>query len=134
MSEAFIASDAAPLEAVHGELDRALDRFEDALKSLYNSGQHSSVANTLGSLALFFDRFNKPEVAATIYGACHGYGIMSMVIGLPEVVERVRGGLGEQLFAEALATGAAMELSDAIQYARHQIGLARLPRQETLLA
>ncbi len=134
MSEAFIASDAAPLEAVHGELDRALDRFEDALKSLYNSGQHSSVANTLGSLALFFDRFNKPEVAATIYGACHGYGILSMVIGLPEVVERLRSGLGEQLFAEALATGAAMELSDAVQYARHQIGLARLPRQETLLA
>ena len=56
---------------------------------------------------------------------CGSQAFGSLLIELPGVLARLRTVLGETLFDERVATGAAMEFADAIGYARHQIQLAR---------
>jgi tetratricopeptide (TPR) repeat protein len=122
--EGGIARDAAVLEAIHGELEEALSLFDTAIDSLHRAGSVAHLAETLGSLAVFFDRLARPEVAATVYGTTTHYGT-GFVTSLPSAVARVRTVLGEAAFDECTATGAAMELADAVAYAHRQIQLAR---------
>ena len=57
---------------------------------------------------MFFDSFDRPEIAATVYGARQ----------LPAAVDHLRSVLGASAFDERVATGAAMTLVDAVGYAR----------------
>ena len=121
--EAVIARDAAGLEAAHGTLDQGLALFDIAIESCHQAGNIGNLAVTLANLALFFDRHGQPETAATLYGTTMLYTNTVMVTDWPERIEQLRTALGESRFDELSAVGAAMELADAVRYARHQIEL-----------
>ena len=75
---------------------------------------------------MFFDREDQFETAATIYGTSTRYGqTANWVVNGTATVEHLCAVLGPSVFDERVAEGAAMEPGDAVQYARHQIRLAR---------
>jgi predicted ATPase len=123
--EAAIAQEAAWLEALHGDLGQALALFDAAIDGLHRAGNGNSAASTLAVLAVCFDRLDRPDVAATIYGAGNKQAIVQYVVDLPAVLDHLRAALGDAAFDQCVATGAAMDLADAVGYARHHIELAR---------
>ncbi len=123
--EAIIARYAAGLEATHGEPEQALELFDSTLDMLDRAGNVANMAATLANLALFVDRVGRPDIAATVYGACSNYGIINTVVGLPDLVDRLCAKLADGAFEDCVTAGAAMELSDAVHYARRQIQLTR---------
>jgi tetratricopeptide (TPR) repeat protein len=126
MLEAAIALLAASLEALHGDPTQALALFDAALDSFQRGGNITNVAGSLSWLAECFDRFDRPDVAATLYGASTtNQATIHLVIGLPGAVARLRRLLGDAAFDQYAATGAAMDLADAVSYARRHIELAR---------
>ena len=122
--EANLAQDAARLEAVHGELDDALALFSKGINAFHHAGNVAFLAATFASLAMFFDRFERPEIAAKIYGASTRQASIGLVPHLPEVVVHLRSVLGEDTFDACVETGAAMELAEAVRYAQEQIHVA----------
>ncbi len=123
--EALTARDAAVLEAVHGDLETGLGLFETAIDAFHQAGTTTALVVTLGTLAVFFDRFEQPEIAATVYGTTTHHASTANVADLPAVVDHLRTVLGGDRFGECVATGASMELADAVRYARAQIQLVR---------
>jgi hypothetical protein len=123
--EAAIAQTSAGLEASHGDLGQALALFDASLDSVHRAGNVSSVGGALAHLAVCFDRLDRPDVAATLYGASTHQAIGLLVVDLPAVVDDLRAALGDAAFDQCAATGAAMNLADAVGYARHHIELAR---------
>ena len=122
--EANLAQDAARLEAVHGELDDALALFSKGIDAFHHAGNVAFLAATFASLAMFFDRFERPEIAATIYGASTRQASIGLVPHLPDVVAHLRSVLGEVTFDTCVAAGAAMEVAEAVRYAHEQIHVA----------
>ena len=116
--EAIIAAEAAGLEAVHGELEQALALFDTTIDSFHRAGNVANLADTLANLAVFFDRIERPEIAATVYGASTHHASIVMVTDLPAVVDHLRAVLGEIAFDRCVAAGAAMEPAEAVPYAR----------------
>jgi hypothetical protein len=121
---ANLAQDAARLEAVHGELGEALDLYDDAIESFHRAGNVAFLAATLASLAVFFDRFDHPEVAATVYGSSTRQASIGLVPRLTDAVAHLEAILGED-FARCVAAGAALETAEAVRHAHRQIQLAR---------
>ncbi len=121
--EGVIAREAAGLEAVHGQLEQGLIMFDSTIDSFRQAGDVGNVAATLANLALFFDRHGQPEIAATLYGSTTQHTSTLMVADWPERVGQLRTALGESRFDECTAVGAAMELADAVRYARRHIQL-----------
>jgi predicted ATPase/class 3 adenylate cyclase len=119
----------AGLEALHGDLGQALALIDAALDRTQRAGNVTSVAAALSFLAVCFDRFDRPDVAATLYGASTNQAISQYVVDLPAVVDHLRAALGDAAFDQCVAAGAAMDLADAVEYARHHVELAR--RQAT---
>jgi hypothetical protein len=120
-----IAQEAAGLEAIYGDLGQALALFDTALDSLQGTGNVTSVGATLAILAVCFDRFDRPDVAATLYGAGRPNFPRLYLFYLPAVVDHLRTALGDAAFDQCAATGANMDLAEAVGYARHHIELAR---------
>jgi hypothetical protein len=83
------------------------------------------VGTTLAYLVVCFDRFDQPDVAATLYGASTNWAVSQYVVELPAVVDHLRAALGDAAFDQCLATGAATDVTEAVGYARHHIDLAR---------
>jgi predicted ATPase len=124
--QATIASDAALLEAVHGDPEQALGLFDTAIVSLHRAGNVPALAMTLAYLAVYFDRLDRPDIAAILYGASiNPVQAIISIVDLPAVVDHLRAALGDAAFDQCADTGAAMNLADAIAYARHHIELAR---------
>ena len=123
--EGIIGREAAGLEAVHGEFEQALALFDTTIDSFHRAGNIPNLADTLAYMAVFFDRFERPEIAATVYGASTRHGIRTMVMDLPHVVDNLCAVLGQISFDRCVAAGAAMEPADAVQYAHRQIELTR---------
>ncbi len=125
--ETTIAPDAAALEAVHGDAGQALALTDTALDNLYRAGNVAILLMTFGYLAVCFDRLDRPDPAATLYGAAtnNPTDLSLYVLGLPALVDHLRAALGDAAFERCAATGAAMDLADAVAYARHHIQLAR---------
>ncbi len=128
LQEAIIARDAAGLEARHGRRDDALELFDSTIATYHRVGNHPGLAITLADLAVFFDRTVQSDIAATIYGSSTRYQSIVAAPGLPGVVEHLRAVLGDTLFDRCVETGAALDFGDAVAYARHQIRLARQPK------
>ena len=116
--EASLAQDAGLLEALHGELEQALALFDSAIDEYHRLGNVAGLGFTFTNLAVFFERLERPEIAATVYGASTHYSssIIS-VVDLANVVDHLRSRLGDTGFDECVANGVAMELADAVQYA-----------------
>jgi predicted ATPase/class 3 adenylate cyclase len=124
--EAAMAEEAAGLEAAHGDLGQALALFDASLDSVHRAGDVTSMSTTLTYLAVCFDRFDRPDVAATLYGASTtNQAIVQYVVDLPAMMDHLRVALGDAAFDQCATTGAAMDLADAVAYARHHIELAR---------
>src|SRR4029079_4032234 len=107
---ARIAQEAAVLEAVHGELEQAMDLLETTMDSHHRTGNHAALARTLAYVTVFFDRIQRPEVAATLYGL---HGDNSWVLELPAVAEHLRSVLDETEFERCLSAARAMGESEA---------------------
>jgi predicted ATPase/class 3 adenylate cyclase len=122
--EPLLAREAAGLEAVHGGREEALSLFDAAIESLHRAGNIPNLAFTLASLAVFFDRIDRPEAAATTYGASTKQAGIDDVVNLHGALEHLRSVLGAA-FGDCADTGAAMGLADAVRYARREIQLAR---------
>lgn len=125
--EPLIGQQAAGLEAVHGNLDQGLTLFDTTIDSWHQAGDFASLTATLAYLAVFFDRFERPEVAAFLFGSTN-HTTAFMPTELPAVAEHLRAVLGATRFDECVATGAAMELADAVRYAHHHIDNIRQHR------
>jgi predicted ATPase len=123
--EAAIAQNSAGLEAAHGDLRQGLALFDAALDSLHRAGNDTTLVGALAHLAVCFHRLDRPDVAATLYGASTNQALSRIVVDLPPVVDHLRAALGDAAFDQCAATGAAMDLADAVGYARHHIELAR---------
>jgi tetratricopeptide (TPR) repeat protein len=109
---------AAAIEARHGDLERALAMFDNALESFQRARNEASIAATLADLTVLFSRIAQPEIAATLHGIHHGQG---HAIGLTEALLHLRAELGEPAFDRLVARGGAMGFGDAVQYARHEV-------------
>ena len=110
---------------MYGELEHALALFDTTVDSFHRAGNIPNLAATLAYLAVFFDRYERPEIAATVYGASTRHGISTMTMDLPRVVNHLCSVLGQSSFDRCVAAGAAMEPADAVAYARDQIQAAR---------
>jgi hypothetical protein len=124
-AEAIIARDTAGLEALHGRRDSGLELFDTTIDAFHRSGSPVNLARTLASLGIFFDRIDNPDVAATLYGAAARVKAIAAVPGLPAAIEHLRTTLGPAVFDHHVAAGAAMDIGDAVAYARQQIRRAQ---------
>jgi predicted ATPase len=120
-----VAPDLAHLEVDHGELDDGLVLFDEALDAAHRAGSHTQLGVVLAHLACVFRELGRDETAATVYGSSTPYPSIATVASLPGVVGQLRLGLGHTTFDHCVGSGAAMEASDAVRYARQQIQAAR---------
>ena len=125
LAQAVFAARLAVLEAVHGNREHALDLFDTALDSFHQAGNKPHLAFALVRLAVFFDRAEQPEVAATLYGATTHQPVAATAGDLPAAIDHLRAVLGDTVFNQCAATGAALEPGDVVAYAHHHIGTAR---------
>jgi predicted ATPase len=126
-AEALLCQEAGSVEAVHGDSRQALELLDNAIDMFHRAGDAGNLAIAFGHLTLLFDRLQKPEIAATLYGASRRHGAIDWVIHLDDVSEHVRAVLGDITFDHCAETGAAMEVGDAATYARSQIQLIDAP-------
>jgi tetratricopeptide (TPR) repeat protein len=129
--EPVIAVDLGRLEAVSGDVDGGLILFEEAIDAAQRAGSHSHVGLALPNLAFVFRDLGRAEVAATIYGASTRYESIANVLSLPDLIEQLRDGLGKATFDDCVTIGTAMDITDAVRYARQQIRTARAERATT---
>jgi hypothetical protein len=66
-----------------------------------------------------------PRLPPRFYGTCSHYANIVMVVGPPGVVEHLQNELGAIRFNSCVVVGAAMELAEAVRYARRQIEVVR---------
>ena len=119
--EAVFAREAGGLEAVHGDPEQALDLLSISLNSFQKAGNKATLAWTLASLAVLFERTRHPEIAATIAGATTQYPIADFILGFATAVERLRDALDPDTFDDCARYGAAMDLTEAAHYAHTHI-------------
>ena len=124
-AEAVIAMHAASLEAVHGDLSEALNLFSWSIDSFHQAGNPTEVGWTLARLAVFFDRINRPDVAATLYGTTTRHSATSRNTAVAAAIDHVRNNLDTNTYDRCVATGEAMDTADAVRYAHTQIEAAR---------
>jgi predicted ATPase len=128
--ESLAARDTARLEARHGDVDRALELLDEAIASFHRGGEIANVAGTIASLAMLFDRLDRPHVAATLVGITMDHSRGAVIIDLPGLIEHVRSRLGDTATDAAIAAGAHMELTAGVRYARDQIAIVQRERTE----
>ena len=109
---------------MHGDHDRALSLYDSALSLFHQSANAANLAVALANLALFFNRIERLDVAAVLYGAT-SQSSTAVPGRRPRTVAHLRAALGDVAFEDLVATGEAMELADAVRYARSQIELTR---------
>ena len=98
--------------------------FDTTVDSFHRAGNIPNLADMLAYLAVFFDRFERPEIAATIYGTVPSDGISTTsVVDLTAVVDRLRTQLGDTAFMNGSPPGAAMGPAEAVLYARRPVQL-----------
>jgi predicted ATPase/DNA-binding SARP family transcriptional activator len=123
--EAVFAREAGGLEAVHGDPEQALDLLSTSLDSFHKAGNKATLAWTLASLAVLFERTAHPEIAATLAGATTRYPIADFILGFTTAVERLSDTLDADSFDGFAMQGAAMDLTEAVHYAHAHINQAR---------
>lgn len=124
--EGFLARDAARLHTSDGEPEAALVLFEEAIASFHRSGNVPQLIITLASVPALFERIERSEAAATLFGAMSRHE--SSFHHVPELAD-LEDGLSSKLGVERtrtlVAEGAAFDLDAAAVYAHRQIAAAR---------
>jgi predicted ATPase/fructose-specific component phosphotransferase system IIB-like protein len=107
--EANILREAARVEAVHGDVYRALTLYDSAIDSFHQAGNLTNLSIALASLAVVFGTTSH---------------MSTNIVGKRTLLGHLRSVLGSAAFERCNSTGAAMEPADAVGYARQQIRLA----------
>jgi predicted ATPase len=129
--ESLVARDTAALEAVYGDVDRALELLDDAIESFHRGGEVFNVAGTIANLAMLFARrLDALEIAATLAGYAMNRPRGAAIVDLPGLVVHLRLRLGDAATDAAIAAGTQMDLSAGVRYARTQIAIVRRERAE----
>jgi predicted ATPase len=126
--ESLVARDTAGLEARHGDADRALELLDDTIATFHRAGQVANVVGTIATLAMLFDRLDRPEAAATLVGLTTDRPRGAVIVDLPGLVERLRSRLGPQATETAIASGGQLDLAGGVRYALQQIAIAQRER------
>jgi predicted ATPase len=124
-----ILQELAWLEGLHGVPAQAAELFDDVLDAFLRAGNHTDLRATLCYVAMFFDRLERPEIAATIFGASR-MSAESWVVGMPSVLEHLRDVLGVERFDACVDAGTAMEPTAAVHFAREKIRTVRGPSED----
>jgi hypothetical protein len=112
----------AAIEAAHGDPSEALALFSDLLHEVNTRGLTASYGVTMASLAVLLHRRDDLETATILYGASHVRGANhDLALGLNNTLDHLRNQLGTDNFDALVATGSAMDNSQAIDLARHAI-------------
>jgi predicted ATPase/class 3 adenylate cyclase len=119
--ETFIASEAAGLEAAHGDIDQALDMLAASIHSFHQAGNTANLAGVFPYLTTLFDRAGRPEIAATFYGITTDNPAATLADGFAATVDHLRNTLDADTFDTCARTGATMTVTEAVRYAHHHI-------------
>jgi tetratricopeptide (TPR) repeat protein len=111
---------AAPVEMFNGDPGHALDLYDRAIESFYQCGNVLLTAQTIGSLAAAFRWLQHPHIAAILDGAAARHTPVD-----PDTRQALQATLGEATYEGHFATGAAMDLPEAVRFARDHIEAAR---------
>jgi hypothetical protein len=121
-----ILQELAWLEVLHGTPGQALDLFDHVLDELDRAGNHTDLRATLCYVSMLFERMQRAELAATVFGTSQ-MSAESWVVGMPSALGRLRDGLGVERFDACVAAGDAMELTAAVHFAREGIRGMQVP-------
>jgi hypothetical protein len=122
-ASASLAVSAARVEASHGDPGRALDLYVDAIEGMCRSGDISNVAAVtivFASVASTFERLGRHRAAASLYGVIGHLSQRALEVR-PELVESLREELGATEFERCAASGAAMEVAEAVRFMRSEL-------------
>jgi predicted ATPase len=122
--EAGASQAAAPLEILHGDAHHALDLYDRALELFQQCGNVVAVAQTISLLAVAFDHLQRPHTAAILIGATARH-LPAIWVQIRTPADTLRATLGDVTYERDFATGAELELPDAIRFAREEIDAAR---------
>jgi predicted ATPase/class 3 adenylate cyclase/DNA-binding CsgD family transcriptional regulator len=124
--DGFLARDAARLHTSHGEPAMALALFDEAVAAFHRAGNVPQLVITLASVPALFERLDRLAPAATLLGSMNQQPSSSHhVPGLNDLGDRLAVKLGKSRLRELTSAGAELDLNDAADYARRQIGAAR---------
>ena len=122
--ESLLATVLSPLEAEHGDPLAALDDITLAIRNFYDSGNVGVIRAALATLAVFLDRLERFEPAATIAG----FAFSPLTATVPEfsaAITHLRDVLGEATYESLARNGETMTTAAMVTYAYDQIDQAR---------
>jgi predicted ATPase/class 3 adenylate cyclase/DNA-binding CsgD family transcriptional regulator len=124
--EGFLARDAARLHTSDGEPEVALLLFGDAIESFHRAGNVPQLIITLASVPALFERLERFEAAATLFGSMSRHeSSFHHVPELDALQSRLATKLGAKRTRELVTQGSGFGLDAAAVYARMQIDAAR---------
>ena len=124
--EGFLARDAARLHTSDGEPEAAVLLFSEAINAFHRAGNVPQLVITVASVPALFEKLERFEQAATLFGAASQQPSSSHhVPELADVERRLTTALGRARLAELVELGAAFDLDRAALYARDQLAIAR---------
>ena len=119
--EGFLARDAARLHTSDGEPEAAVLLFSEAINVFHRAGNVPQLVITIASVPALFEKLERFEPAATLFGATSQQPSSSHhVPELADVERRLTTALGRARLAELIELGAAFDLDRAALYARDQ--------------
>jgi predicted ATPase/class 3 adenylate cyclase/DNA-binding CsgD family transcriptional regulator len=124
--DGFLARDAARLHTSDGEADRALALFDTAVGASHRAGNVAQLIITLASVPVLFERLDRVEAAATLFGALSREpAAFHHVPELADLGERLTRRLGADRAAELRSAGASLDLKEAAAWTRDELTVAR---------
>jgi hypothetical protein len=126
VSIALVHAHRARLRDERGELSLAVDALDEGLDYIRRAGPQLDVVATFAQMSRTFARNGAPEASATIAGIVSEGAIASLAgAGTPDRVARAsataRAALGDHVYEQLYARGAAMTYPEAMDYARTQL-------------
>jgi predicted ATPase/class 3 adenylate cyclase len=126
VSMGLVHAHRARLRDERGELNLALDALDEGLDYFRRAGPQLDVVAIFAQMSRTFARNGRPEASATIAGIVSEGAINALAVpGTPERVARAsapaRTELGDHVYQQLYAHGAAMTYPEAIDYARTQL-------------
>ncbi len=122
--ESMLATLLSGLESEHGDPQAALDHITLVIGKFYDSGNVGLIPSALATLALFLDRLERFEPAATIAG----FAFSPLTATIPEfstTIAHLRDALGDQTYESLARKGEVMTTAEMVTYAYDQIDQAR---------
>jgi predicted ATPase len=125
LSETQLVLNLGRLEAMHGDIASAFDHLSQAIRTMHDSGDATTITTPLAALAALFDRLGRYEPAATI----GGFALSPLsALATPEIntaITHLRDVLGDRAYESLARKGKNMATVEVVTYAYDQIDQAR---------